>query len=247
MSTKVPSYHTQSLHPPGTMQPITEQLITGLEQHAPIEGGTRIPAMATTTKESGPSPLSGPGRHAGCAEWRVASVATNRRHRHRDPRGPVRIPHLGSGRGLSKTPPPVREETRTVIVFSQGAVVRLSATVSVGEMVVLTNQQTGADVLCRVGAVKTQPGIQNYVDLEFTQRAPGFWGGASAADPSARTESPASGACGANRRNGSVHACPQATATLTFVACNRFCVAVRCPHASSRSRCVIDSEYSIGS
>jgi len=99
--------------------------------------------------------------------------------------------YSAAGRGLSKTPPPVREETRTVIVFSQGAVVRLSATVSVGEMVVLTNLQTGADVLCRVSAVKTQPGIQNYVDLEFTQRAPGFWDGRSATGPAASSERPA--------------------------------------------------------
>ena len=100
--------------------------------------------------------------------------------------------YSAAGRGVSKSPPPVREETRTVIVFSQGAVVRLSATVSVGEMVVLTNQQTGADVLCRVGAIKAQPGIQNYVDLEFTQRAPGFWEGRSAAGTTAPSERPAS-------------------------------------------------------
>lgn len=93
-----------------------------------------------------------------------------------------------AARSLSKAPPPVREETRTVIVFPQGAVVRLSASISVGEMVVLTNQQTGADVLCRVAAVKAQPGIQNYVDLEFTQRAPGFWGANCAADSSERSE-----------------------------------------------------------
>ncbi len=74
--------------------------------------------------------------------------------------------------------PPVHEETRTVIIFPQGAVVRLSATVTVGELVVLTNNRTGADVICRVTSVKTQPGIQNYVNLEFTQRAVGFWQGA---------------------------------------------------------------------
>src|SRR5690242_2618612 len=71
--------------------------------------------------------------------------------------------------------PPVHEETRTVIILPQGAVVRLSAMVSPGELVVLTNKRTGADVICRVTSVKTQPGIQNYVHLEFTQRAPDFW------------------------------------------------------------------------
>lgn len=99
--------------------------------------------------------------------------------------------YSATGRGLSKPLQPVREETRTVIVFPQGAVVRLSASLVVGEMVVLTNQLTGADVLCRVDTVKAQSGIQNYVDLEFTQRAPSFWG-AVTPDLSARIEGPVS-------------------------------------------------------
>jgi TonB family protein len=79
-------------------------------------------------------------------------------------------------RAQGKNLPPVHEETRTVIIFSQGAVVRLSAMLNQDELVVLTNKQTGGDVICRVTEVKAQPGIQNYVKLEFTQRAPGFWG-----------------------------------------------------------------------
>jgi periplasmic protein TonB len=78
--------------------------------------------------------------------------------------------------------PPIHEETRTVIIFPQGAVVRLSASVTPGELVVLTNNRTGTDVVCRVTSVKTQPGIQNYVHLEFTQRALDFWEGASSSE-----------------------------------------------------------------
>jgi protein TonB len=81
-----------------------------------------------------------------------------------------------TSREIARPQPPVHEETRTVIVFPQGAVVRLTAPMTAGELVVLNNQRSGADVLCRVVSVKAQPGIQNYVDLEFTQRAPGFWG-----------------------------------------------------------------------
>jgi len=77
-------------------------------------------------------------------------------------------------KGAAKLPP-IHEETSTVIIFPQGAVVRLSATVTAGELVVLTNNSTGSDVICRVTNVKTQPGIQNYVHLEFTQRALDFW------------------------------------------------------------------------
>jgi periplasmic protein TonB len=82
--------------------------------------------------------------------------------------------YSAASKGAGKLPP-VHEETRTVIIFPQGAVVRLSAMVTPGELVVLTNKRTGADVICRVTSVKTQPGIQNYVHLEFTQRALDFW------------------------------------------------------------------------
>ena len=151
--------------------------------------------MATSTKESVPSSSLSQDRalsHGGEPAIQSAGAPAAPRT---DAIG-IEIPvvlyasrYSAAGRGLTKTPPPVREETRTVVVFSQGAVVRLSANVAVGETVVLTNQRTGADVLCRVAAVKAQPGIQNYVDLEFTQRAPGFWEGR--VDLSARIESPA--------------------------------------------------------
>ena len=89
---------------------------------------------------------------------------------------PVTLHASRTTQDLGNNLPPVHEETRTVIVLPHGAVVRLTAVLTPGEMVVLTNRQTGADVLCRVRTVKAQPGIQQYVDLEFTQRTPGFWG-----------------------------------------------------------------------
>ncbi len=105
---------------------------------------------------------------------------------------PVTVHASRTTQGLGKNLPAVHEETKTVIVLQQGAVVRLTANLMTGETVVLTNRMTGADVLCRVGKIKSQPGIQHYVDLEFMQRAPNFWGDALAAvsvpslEPSAR-------------------------------------------------------------
>jgi TonB family protein len=93
---------------------------------------------------------------------------------------PVTVHASRTTQGLGKNLPAVHEDTRTVIVLQQGAVVRLTASLTPGETVVLTNRANGADVLCRVGNVKSQPGIQHYVDLEFIQRAPGFWGEAAA-------------------------------------------------------------------
>lgn len=89
--------------------------------------------------------------------------------------------YSAASKGAAKLPP-IHEDTRTVIIFPQGAVVRLSASVTQGELVVLTNNRTGTDVICRVTSVKAQPGIQNYVHLEFTQRALDFWEGASSSE-----------------------------------------------------------------
>ena len=98
--------------------------------------------------------------------------------------------HSLAGRDASKTLAPLHEETRTAIVFPEGAVVHLSAVVMAGQLVVLTNQRSGAEALCRVVNVKSQPGIQNYVDLEFTQRALGFWGDSFLSERPVHTESP---------------------------------------------------------
>jgi periplasmic protein TonB len=130
--------------------------------------------MASTTNESMPAEVS-PGDAAtaaaeGTSTLRMEAVGTE-------------VPVVVHASRYSTATPnaakrlaPVHEETHTVIVFPQGAVIRLSASVTAGEMVVLTNQRSGADVICRVAEVKTQPGIQSYVNLEFRQRAPGFWG-----------------------------------------------------------------------
>jgi periplasmic protein TonB len=103
---------------------------------------------------------------------------------------PVTV-HASRYSGASKSAgklPPIHEETRTVIIFPQGAVVRLSATVTPGELVVLTNKRSGADVVCRVTSIKTQPGIQNYVNLEFAQRAVGFWEESRQVEPASPAE-----------------------------------------------------------
>jgi protein TonB len=98
--------------------------------------------------------------------------------------------YSSASKGAGKLPP-VHEDTRTVIIFPQGAVVRLSATFTPGELVVLTNNRTGTDVICRVTNVKTQPGIQNYVHLEFTQRALDFWEETSSTGSGASIRRPA--------------------------------------------------------
>jgi TonB family protein len=87
----------------------------------------------------------------------------------------------GSRRVMSVPGQPERleqfsEETRTVIVFPQGAVIRLSAAVAPGQMLVVANRKSQQEVLCRVVNVKNHPNVKGYVEIEFTQPTNGFWG-----------------------------------------------------------------------
>src|SRR5580698_7469887 len=71
---------------------------------------------------------------------------------------------------------PFEEQTSTMIVFPQGAVLRMSTTVAVGQMLVVTNTNTKADAICRVVKVRTFSNTQGYVEVEFTTAQPGYWG-----------------------------------------------------------------------
>jgi TonB family protein len=71
---------------------------------------------------------------------------------------------------------PFSENTQTVLVFANGAVIRLSSPVSSGQLLFLTNQQTKKEVVCQVVKSKNYSSVSGYVELEFTEAAPGFWG-----------------------------------------------------------------------
>jgi hypothetical protein len=84
----------------------------------------------------------------------------------------------GSRKSLTDGHPiePFQEETVSVIVFPNGGIVRLAADVSKGQMVAVTNLNTQRGMLCRVSNVRTYPNLKHYVEVEFAQPAPGFWG-----------------------------------------------------------------------
>ena len=71
---------------------------------------------------------------------------------------------------------PFEEQTSTMIVFPHGGVVRLTTTVTVGQMLVLTNLRTNQDAICRVVKARAYSNTQAYVELEFTHRLAGYWG-----------------------------------------------------------------------
>jgi TonB family protein len=68
------------------------------------------------------------------------------------------------------------EDTCTVIVFPRGAVIRLSASVAPGQLVVIANRKSGQIMLCRIVNVRTYPNIRGYAEIEFMHSATGFWG-----------------------------------------------------------------------
>ncbi len=68
------------------------------------------------------------------------------------------------------------EETQTVLVFENGAVIRLSAAVADGQLLFLTNKTTGKEVVTQVLRKRSFRPTNCYIDLEFTEPCPGFWG-----------------------------------------------------------------------
>jgi TonB family protein len=79
-------------------------------------------------------------------------------------------------RGTAPRTEPFEEQTVTMIVFPQGAVLRMSTVVNVSQMLVLTNIKTKQDSICRVLKVRPNANQGSYVEVEFTHRQPGYWG-----------------------------------------------------------------------
>jgi TonB family protein len=71
---------------------------------------------------------------------------------------------------------PFSESTQTVLVFGNGAVIRLASTVAPGQLLFLTNDKTKKEVVCQVVKSKNYRSVSGYVELEFTEAIAGFWG-----------------------------------------------------------------------
>ena len=71
---------------------------------------------------------------------------------------------------------PFSEKTETVLVFANGGVIRLSSPVSSGQLLFLTNEKSRKEVVCQVVKSKNYSSVSGYVELEFTEASPGFWG-----------------------------------------------------------------------
>ena len=71
---------------------------------------------------------------------------------------------------------PFSESTKTVLIFGNGAVIRLSSSVAPGQLLFLTNEKTKKEVVCQVVKSKNYRSVSGYVELEFTEPVVGFWG-----------------------------------------------------------------------
>jgi TonB family protein len=68
------------------------------------------------------------------------------------------------------------EETKTVLVFEDGAVIGMSAAVVEGQLLFLTNKKTNEEVVCQVLHKRSHKPTTCYVELQFTEEKPDFWG-----------------------------------------------------------------------
>ncbi|MGH9738393.1 MAG: TonB family protein [Candidatus Acidiferrales bacterium] len=83
---------------------------------------------------------------------------------------------LNSSPGATSQAQPFEEQTTTMIVFPQGGVLKMSTTVSAGQVMVLTSLKSRQDAICRVIKVRAYGKTQSYVEVEFTSPQPGYWG-----------------------------------------------------------------------
>ena len=71
---------------------------------------------------------------------------------------------------------PFSESTQTVLVFPLGAVIRIATPLAPGQLVFLTNEKTKKEVVCQVVKSKAAGPNSAYVELQFTEPSPSFWG-----------------------------------------------------------------------
>lgn len=68
------------------------------------------------------------------------------------------------------------EETETVLVFPDGAVIRLSAAVATGQLIFLRNKRTNIEVVSQVVGKRVYRPTSCYLELKFTEDIAEFWG-----------------------------------------------------------------------
>lgn len=68
------------------------------------------------------------------------------------------------------------EDTSTALVFENGGVLKLSSAVIVGQLLFLTHKETKREVVAQVKSKRDFRPTICYVEVEFSEPSPGFWG-----------------------------------------------------------------------
>src|SRR5215467_8988767 len=88
---------------------------------------------------------------------------------------PVRV--TGAKAGIASEERDLFSElTTTVMVFEKGGVIRLTAAVALGQLLFISNKESKREVVTQVIRKRAHRPTECYVELEFTEPAPGFWG-----------------------------------------------------------------------
>jgi len=70
---------------------------------------------------------------------------------------------------------PIRLDGRTVIVFDNGAVLRCTENLPIGQSFILSNPN-GRDVVCQVVSGRNLPSVKGYIEVQFMEPVNDFWG-----------------------------------------------------------------------
>ncbi|MGH9733403.1 MAG: TonB family protein [Candidatus Acidiferrales bacterium] len=104
---------------------------------------------------------------------------------------PIKVHGSRAGSGANSQSERFEEQTTTMIVFPEGGVLRMATSVASGQMLVLTNQKSRQDAICRVVKVRTFSASQSYVEVEFTRPQAAYWGVSFAPQSQPRDSLPA--------------------------------------------------------
>ena len=133
--------------------------------------------MPPSSKENAvlTAPLETPAASSAAPVPRNEDTATGSRPQPVALEVPVTVNGARGVEGSAKREP-FSETTKTVLIFSSGAVIRLGSPVSAGQLLFLTNEKTKKEVVCQVVKSKNYKSVSGYVELEFTESVVGFWG-----------------------------------------------------------------------
>jgi hypothetical protein len=93
------------------------------------------------------------------------------------------------------------EETTTALVFENGGVLKLAASVATGQLLFLTHKESKREVVAQVTRKRDFRPTVCYVEVEFSEASPGFWGVKFPEVPAAAPVAAATAAVPAPQRN----------------------------------------------